>query len=115
MDRAWTQQMAEIVKNTNEAEVIAYDVGEVRLQYHEEMAKMRITCHDVLSTVQALGADTELCQREGVALVQQENKILALSDEIKRMEASYKEKVVAVLEETKRLVELCDKTRDLDD
>ncbi len=53
---------------------------------------MRITCHDVLSTVQALGADTELCQREGVALVQQENKILALSDEIKRMEASYKEK-----------------------
>lgn len=96
---------------------------------------MRIICHDAVVAAEQLGVDTDLLKREQQALAEQENKVVAMTDHMERKEAMYRERgaspglsiarrwvlnslmfaVLAVLEETKRVVALCDKKRDQHD
>ncbi|KIP03960.1 hypothetical protein PHLGIDRAFT_129824 [Phlebiopsis gigantea 11061_1 CR5-6] len=115
MDRDWTDQMSKFVKSTNEAEVSAYELGELRAQYQEEIAMMRIVCHDALVAAEQMGVSTDLLRREAIALAEQENKVVAITDHMERKESHYREKVMNVLEETRRVVQLCDKKRDQQD
>ncbi|KAI0692788.1 hypothetical protein BC835DRAFT_1307013 [Cytidiella melzeri] len=115
MDKDWTEQMSKFVKSTNEAEVAAYELGELRQQYHEEVAMMRIFCHDAVVAAEQLGLNTDVLKREQQALAEQDNKVVVITDHMNHKEGVYREKVLAVLEETKRVVSLCDKKRDQHD
>ena len=94
---------------------------------------MRIVCHDALIAAEQLGINTDLLQREATALALQENKVIAITDHMEHKEGYYREKgeyrcsivycwcidartaVMNVLEETRRVVQLCDKKRDQQD
>ncbi|KAI0348594.1 hypothetical protein BDW22DRAFT_108235 [Trametopsis cervina] len=115
MDKDWTDQMSKFVKSTNEAEVAAYELGELRQQYHEEVAMMRIMCHDAVVAAEQLGLNTDMLKREEQALAEQENKVVVITDHMEHKEGVYREKVLTVLEDTKRVVSLCDKKRDQHD
>ena len=71
---------------------VAYELGELRSQYQEELAMMRIVCHDALVAAEHLGLNTDSLQREAAALAEQENKVVALTDHMEHKEANYREK-----------------------
>ena len=71
---------------------IAYELGELRSQYQEEVAMMRIYCHDALVAAEQLGLNTDVLKHEAVALAEQENKVIAITDHVERKEAHYREK-----------------------
>jgi hypothetical protein len=73
----------------------AYELGELRVQYQEEVAMMRIVCHDTLVAAEQLGLNTNSLKREAIALAEQENKVIALTDHMERKEADYREKGMA--------------------
>ena len=53
---------------------------------------MRIVCHDALVAAEQLGLDTDSLEREAVALAEQEQKVIAITDHMERKEADYREK-----------------------
>ena len=53
---------------------------------------MRIVCHDALVAAEQLGLDTDSLQREAVALAEQEQKVIAITDHMERRETDYREK-----------------------
>ena len=71
---------------------LAYELGELRAQYQEEVAMMRIVCHDALVAAEQMGLNTGVLQREAVALAEQENKVVAITDHMERKESHYREK-----------------------
>ena len=98
---------------------------------------MRILCHDAVVAAEQLGLNTDALKREQQALAEQENKVFVITDHMEHSEGIYREKgqshsypivyakkivvnvdchpVLAVLEETRRVVSLCDKKRDQHD
>ena len=71
---------------------LAYELGELRAQYQEEIAMMRIVCHDALVAAEQMGVNTDLLRREAIALAEQENKVIAITDHMERKESHYREK-----------------------
>lgn len=71
---------------------LAYELGELRAQYQEEVAMMRIVCHDALIAAEQLGVNANLLHREATALAEQENKVIAITDHMERREGRYREK-----------------------
>lgn len=71
---------------------VAYELGELRVQYQEEIGMMRVVCHDAIVAAQHLGLDVDMLKREAVALAEQENKVNAITDHMERKESHYREK-----------------------
>jgi len=111
MDNDWKDQMDKFVKSTNEVKLAAEELDKIRDQYFEEIAMMRIVCHDCTIAAERLGVNTDMLKREVTALQEQENKVVALSDHLARKEQVHQEKVLTVLQETQGVVSLCEKKR----
>ena len=71
---------------------IAYQLGELRQQYHEEVQMMRILCHDAVIAAEQLGLSTDAFKREQQALAEQENKVFVITDHMEHSEGIYREK-----------------------
>ncbi|KAJ3558814.1 hypothetical protein NM688_g705 [Phlebia brevispora] len=112
MDRDWTEQTSRLNKVANEADVLAYELDQARAQYHEEMAMMRIVCQDAVRAAEKLSTNVGELKQEETALALQQYKVASISEAIEEREARYREAVCTVLEETKRIVQLCDKKRE---
>ncbi|OBZ79867.1 hypothetical protein A0H81_01059 [Grifola frondosa] len=113
MDRDWTEQMSTYTKTANEAEVLGHELEQIRAEYHGEIETMRGLCRTVEQTSERVRLETETLRRQGRAVKQQENKLLVSSEQLEQKQAEFQAKVLAVLEETKRVVQLCDKKRDV--
>lgn len=95
---------------------------------------MRIVCQDVVKAAEKLGIVTDELKHEEAALAVQQHKVATISESMEQRETRYKDagehdrlicsarvkilirpssrSVFAVLEETKQIVQLCDKKRD---
>ncbi|KAH9858130.1 hypothetical protein C2E23DRAFT_718857 [Lenzites betulinus] len=113
MDRDWTEQMSKYVKTTNEAEVLSEELEKLRIAYHCEVETMRDLCMKVEDTQERVRIETENLRRDQAAVRVQENKILANTEEIERKQHEFLAKVLSALEESRRVVQLCDKKRDI--
>ncbi|KAI0639471.1 hypothetical protein C8Q77DRAFT_65949 [Trametes polyzona] len=115
MDRDWTEQMSKYVKTTNEAEVLSEELEKLRVAYHCEVETMRSLCMKVDESQERVRIETENLRRDQAAVRAQENRILASTEEIEQRQQEFLAKVLAALEESRRVVQLCDKKRDLHD
>ncbi|EJF66761.1 hypothetical protein DICSQDRAFT_47154 [Dichomitus squalens LYAD-421 SS1] len=113
MDKDWVDQMSQYVKTSNEAEVLNAELEKLRLEYHDEIEAMRALCLKVEESQERVRVETEHLRENEKAVKTQENKILASSEQIELKQAEFQAKVLAVLEESKRVVQLCDKKRDV--
>ncbi|KAI0375068.1 hypothetical protein BV20DRAFT_960124 [Pilatotrama ljubarskyi] len=113
MDRDWTEQMSKYVKTTNEAEVLSEELEKLRVEYHCEIQTMRDLCMKVEESQERVRIETENLRRDQQAVRAQENKILASSEQIEQKQQEFLAKVLAALEESRRVVQLCDKKRDI--
>ena len=78
--------------DTDPIDSAAYELGELRQQYHEEIAMMRILCHDAVVAAEQLGVNTDLLKREQQALAEQENKVFVITDHMGHKEELYRER-----------------------
>ena len=109
---------------------VGAELEKLRLEYHDEIEAMRALCLRVEESQQRVRMETEKLREDEQAVKVQENKILASSEQIEQKQAEFQAKgpyspqlafdrflmflaVLAVLEESKRVVQLCDKKRDI--
>lgn len=101
------------------------------MEYHDEIEAMRALCSKVEESQERVRQETEHLRENENAVRIQENKVLASSEQIEQKQAEFQAKgesvdgfnhftrtltlcaVLAVLEESKRVVQLCDKKRDM--
>ena len=92
---------------------------------------MRIVCQDVVRAAEKLGVVSDELKREEAALAIQQHKVATVSESLEQRETRYKDAgtlefhasrgnpyshryiVFAVLDETKQIVQLCDKKREV--
>ncbi|EIW64598.1 uncharacterized protein TRAVEDRAFT_62125 [Trametes versicolor FP-101664 SS1] len=115
MDRDWTEQMSKYVKTTNEAEVLSEELEKMRIAYHCEVETMRNLCMKVEDTQERIRMESECLRRDQALVRAQESKILANTEQIEQKQQEFLAKVLAALEESRRVVQLCDKKRDMHD
>ncbi|KAI0655146.1 hypothetical protein C8Q70DRAFT_924378 [Cubamyces menziesii] len=113
MDRDWTEQMSKYVKTTNEAEVLSEELEKLRIEYRCEIQTMRDLCMKVEDSQERVRIETENLRRDQQAVRAQEHKILASTEQIEQKQQEFLAKVLSALEESRRVVALCDKKRDL--
>ncbi|KAI0778253.1 hypothetical protein BD413DRAFT_466587 [Trametes elegans] len=113
MDRDWTEQMSKYVKTTNEAEVLSEELERLRITYHCELETMRDLCMKVDESHERIRLETENLRNNQQAVRVQENKILASTEQIEQKQQEFLAKVLSALEESRRVVALCDKKRDI--
>ncbi|KAJ3474167.1 hypothetical protein NLI96_g12613 [Meripilus lineatus] len=112
MDRDWVEQMAKYENATREAEVICQELDDARAEYRVCVAEMREICRNIAIASEKIRLETQVLHREETAIRDQELKLIHTSELVESKESLYREKVLAVMEETKRVVQLCDKKRD---
>ncbi|KAI0082309.1 hypothetical protein K474DRAFT_1655693, partial [Panus rudis PR-1116 ss-1] len=112
MDKDWEDQMSRYARAAAEAEAAAQDLDEVRVMYHDHVADMKAICRDIAEAVDHLPLEGEMLHRKQFAVHRQEERLLETADLVERKEMLYRDKILAVLEETKRVVQFCDKKRD---
>ncbi|KAI0788466.1 hypothetical protein C8Q75DRAFT_807679 [Abortiporus biennis] len=108
MDRDWEDQMGRYDKVTNEAELAARELDEVREVFYKDVFDMKRLCRHIVDEAEraeALGSSS-------FAIGEQEAKLAESGQLMESKESYYRAKVLAVMEETKRVVQLCDKKRD---
>ncbi|KAI0669829.1 hypothetical protein C8Q78DRAFT_1037958 [Trametes maxima] len=115
MDRDWSEQMSKYVQTTNEAEVLSEELEKLRIAYQCEVETMRSLCMKVEDSQERVRIETENLRRDQQAVRAQENKILASTEQIELKQQEFLAKVLAALEESRRVVQLCDKKRDMHD
>ncbi|TFY67127.1 hypothetical protein EVJ58_g1819 [Rhodofomes roseus] len=133
MDRDWIEQMSQYMKTANEAEVLVHELEELRSDYHKEVDAMKRMCRGVSEASERLRLEMEKLHRDEEAVRKQEDRLLHTIEQLERKETQFRDKgmscsnlvpthgvlmrfspvVVSVLEETKRVVHLCDKKRDI--
>lgn len=110
------------------------ELEKLRLEYHDEIEAMRVLCQRVEESQERVRIETEQLHQNQQAAKLQENKILISSEQIEQKQSEFQAKgalfspnhcplrtdsccatcvVLAVLEESKRVVALCDKKRDI--
>ncbi|EPT03839.1 hypothetical protein FOMPIDRAFT_1035020 [Fomitopsis schrenkii] len=113
MDRDWIEQMSQYMKTANEAEVLGHELEELRMDYHKEVDSMKRMCRSVSEASERIRLEMEKLHRDEEAVRKQEDRLLHTIEQLERKETQFRDKVVSVLEETKRVVHLCDKKRDV--
>ncbi|KZT72844.1 hypothetical protein DAEQUDRAFT_722457 [Daedalea quercina L-15889] len=113
MDRDWIEQMSLYMKTANEAEVLGHELEGLRTDYHKEVEAMRRMCRNVSEASERIRLEMEKLHRDEEAVRKQEDRLLHTIGQLERKETQFRDKVISVLEETKRVVHLCDKKRDI--
>ncbi|THH34100.1 hypothetical protein EUX98_g120 [Antrodiella citrinella] len=112
MDKDWMDQMAKFEEVTKEAEIAAKELDDVRAAYYDEVHEMRNIFDRVNAAEETIRHETESLRRDDSALRDQEYKLLHMLERMEYKESEYHKTVITVLEETRRVVQLCDKKRD---
>lgn len=110
---------------------VGADLEKLRAEYHDEIEAMRALCMEVEESQERVRRETAQLRENENAVKIQESKILTSSEQIEQKQAEFQAKgtsvdcidhltcilrsfaVLAVLEESKRIVQLCDKKRDM--
>ncbi|KAI0322646.1 hypothetical protein OF83DRAFT_1080077 [Amylostereum chailletii] len=112
MDRDWSEHMTKFDHIVYSAEVAGDELQQARQKFHEEIIGVKLVRENVASALERLRLETERLHLEERALRDHEEKITASFERLQEKEGSYREKVHAVLEETKRVVVAADGKRD---
>jgi len=113
MDRDWIEQMSQYMKAANEAEVLGHELEDLRTGYQQEVEAMKKLCRNVSDASERIRLEMEKLQRDEEAVRKQENRLLFTIEQLEQKETQFRDKVLSVLEETKRVVNLCDKKREI--
>jgi len=112
MDRDWIEQMSQYMKTANEAEVLGHELEVLRVDYHKDVDAMKRMCRGVSEASERIRLEMEKLHRDEEAVRRQEDRLLHTIEQLERKETQFRDKVLSVLDETKRVVHLCDKKRD---
>ena len=111
-----------------------HELDQLRADYEEEIDAMRHLCITVEEAQERVKLETENLRQNQQMVKIQENRILARGEQLAKKQAEFQAKgvcspptpsryvrqqtfpaVLSVLEESKRVVQLCDKKRDIHD
>ncbi|CAL1695688.1 unnamed protein product [Somion occarium] len=109
MDRAWEEQVTKYTKAVDEADAVAHELDGAREAYHNHVAEMRRLCRNVIQASEKVRLESENLHQQEDVMRSQEDTLMECCNRLERMELQYREKVLGILEETKRIVQLCDK------
>lgn len=115
MDRDWIEQMSNYMKTANEAEVLGHELDGLRVGYQQEVETMKSLCSNVRDASERIRQEMEKLQRDEELVRKQEDRLLHTIEQLEQKENHFRDKVMSVLEETKRVVNLCDKKRELNE
>ncbi|KAH9944327.1 uncharacterized protein BXZ73DRAFT_87244 [Epithele typhae] len=113
MDKDWEDQLTEYFKVTNDAEVLAIQLDQLRVTYRNEMETMQMLRQKIEQSHDIIIRETELLHQNQTAMREQEDRIVMAHNTLEDKHDELQQKVIAVLEEVKRVVLLCDKKRDM--
>ncbi|KZT02654.1 uncharacterized protein LAESUDRAFT_661324 [Laetiporus sulphureus 93-53] len=113
MDRDWIEQMESYMKAASEAEDLGLGLDALRAGYQKEVEAMRRLCRNVVDASERIRQEMEKLQRDEEAVRRQETKLLHAFEQLERKESLFRDRVLSVLEETKCVVHLCDKKREM--
>lgn len=112
MDRDWADHLTKFDHVVYAAEFASSDLEEARKKFQEEISGVQNLRMTLASALERLRLESDTLQREEVDLREHEQRMVASFERLKEKEAHYKEKVQAVVDESKRAVIAADNKRE---
>jgi DNA repair ATPase RecN len=112
MDRDWADHLTKFDHVVYAAEFASSELEEARKKFQEEISgvqNMRLT---LAGALERLRLESDTLQREESVLKDHEERMITCFERLKEKEARYKEKVQAVVDESKRAVIAADNKRE---
>ncbi|KAI0275104.1 hypothetical protein BC834DRAFT_927771 [Gloeopeniophorella convolvens] len=112
MDRDWADHMTKFDHMVYAAEFASSELEEERRRFQEEISGVQSLRQTLASALERLRLESDTLHREEMALREHEERMVASFESLKAKEAHYKEKVQAIVDESKRAVIAADTRRD---
>ncbi|PCH33688.1 hypothetical protein WOLCODRAFT_135267 [Wolfiporia cocos MD-104 SS10] len=128
MDRDWIEQMDRYTKAVGDTDMLDRELEELRQGYRREVETMRALCRNVAESSERIRIEMERMHKDEEAVRRHEDRLLHTVGQLEQKERQFREKgtrislrqlrsltsgaVTSVLEETKQVVQLCDKKRE---
>ncbi|KAI9444770.1 hypothetical protein H4582DRAFT_1911177 [Lactarius indigo] len=112
MDRDWADHLTKFDHVIYAAEFASSDLEEARKKFQEEISGVQNLRMTLTGALERLRLESDTLQREEAVLREQEQRMVASFERLKEKEAHYKEKVQAVVDESKRAVIAADNKRE---
>ncbi|KAF8274059.1 hypothetical protein EI94DRAFT_1696341 [Lactarius quietus] len=112
MDRDWADHLTKFDHVVYAAEFASSELEEARKKFQEEISGVQNLRLTLAGALERLRIESDTLQREESVLRDREERMVASYERLKDKEARYKEKVQAVVDESKRAVIAADNKRE---
>jgi hypothetical protein len=112
MDRDWADHLTKFDHVVYAAEFASSELEEARNKFQEEISGVQNLRMTLSSALERLRIESDMLQREEAVLHEHEERMIASFEHLKVKEAHYKEKVQAVVDESKHAVIAADNKRE---
>ncbi|KAI0257102.1 hypothetical protein BJV78DRAFT_1160278 [Lactifluus subvellereus] len=112
MDRDWADHLTKFDHVVYAAEFAGNELEEARKRFEEEISGVQDLRLTIAGALERLRLESDTLQHEEAVLRAREERIVACFERLQQKEASYKEKVQAVVDESKRAVMAADNRRE---
>ncbi|KZV77079.1 hypothetical protein PENSPDRAFT_645820 [Peniophora sp. CONT] len=112
MDNDWAEHMGTYERIAYGAEMAGEDLNKARVQFEDELVGVRNMRDNIALSLERLRLETEQLKLEERALKDHEESMTSSFKKLRDREAVYKDKVTALIEETRRVVLAADGKRD---
>lgn len=112
MDRDWADHLTKFDHVVYAAEFASSDLEEARKKFQEEISGVQNLRMTLAGALERLRLESDTLQREEAVLREHEQRMVASFEHLKEKEVHYKEKVQAVVDESKRAVIAADNKRE---
>jgi FtsZ-binding cell division protein ZapB len=112
MDRDWADHLTKFDHMVYAAEFASSELEEARKKFQEEISGVQNLRMTLAGALERLRIESDTLQREESVLKDHEERMLTCFERLKEKEARYKEKVQAVVDESKRAVIAADNKRE---
>lgn len=112
MDRDWADHLTKFDHVVYAAEFASSELEEARKKFQEEISGVQNMRMTLAGALERLRLESDTLQREESVLKDHEERMITCFERLKEKEARYKEKVQAVVDESKRAVIAADNKRE---
>lgn len=112
MDRDWADYLTKFDHVVYAAEFAGSELEEARKKFQEEITSVQGLRLTITSALERLRLESDTLQREDASLRAREERMVASFERLKEKEAYYKERVQALVDESKRAVIAADNKRE---
>ncbi|KAF8506662.1 hypothetical protein F5888DRAFT_1797915 [Russula emetica] len=112
MDRDWADYLTKFDHVIYAAEFAGSELEEARKRYQEEISSVQDLRSTITNALERLRLESDTLQREDAALRAREERMVSSFERLKDKEVYYKERVQAVVDESKRAVIAADNRRE---